>query len=237
MPLPRARPARVPSRETTANRVTTSAPTPMSRKPWPVDSTSKRMPTMAATSNTAASQKITPRTEAAGPPRALSVFIGFSTGARGHEVEGYRVQAVAQSGGGRAIVEYVAEVAAAAGTGDLGAHHAVAEVSGLGDIFLYRRGVEARPAATGVEFGAGVEQQVAAAHAEVLPRPILAVVDAGEGTLGALLAAHRVLLGGQSGAPVIVALVTPIVAHGSSAASRGRGQQSHSARGFSATMA
>src|SRR5690554_527887 len=84
----------------------------------------------------------------------------------GNKVQGYRVEAITQPGGRRSIFKYMSKMAAAAGTGNLGANHTMTEVRCLGDVFLHCRLVEARPATTGIELGRGIEQQAATTDTE-----------------------------------------------------------------------
>src|ERR1700727_909495 len=82
------------------------------------------------------------------------------------ELQRRRVDAVAQARGAGAVLEHMAEMAVALRAQYLGADHAVADVAFLVDMAFRRRGGEAWPAATGVEFGVGLEQGLAAAGAD-----------------------------------------------------------------------
>src|SRR5689334_13084972 len=68
-----------------------------------------------------------------------------------------------------------------------------------------RRG-EAWPSAAGVELGVGFEQHVAAAGADIGAGTVVVLIFAGEGTLGRLLAQHRVLHRRQFAPPLLFAL-------------------------------
>ena len=85
----------------------------------------------------------------------------------GVEVQRAAVDAVAQAGRVRAVVEDVAQVAAAALADDLGALHEEAVVGPGLDRLVVHRVEEARPAGAGVELGVRVEQLRAAALAAV----------------------------------------------------------------------
>src|SRR5439155_24632337 len=116
------------------------------------------------------------------------------------------VDAVALPGGRGAVVEDVAEVAAAALAQHLDAGHEVALVDTALDVRLVLGLPEARPARTGVELRARREQDGAAAGAAV--GAVVVVVDelAGEGRLGARLAQHLVLGRRELAAPLLVGL-------------------------------
>src|SRR5690606_16709005 len=116
--------------------------------------------------------------------------------------EGRRVDAVPQPRGMRPVGEDVPEVAAAARAQNLGAHHPVARVGLLVDRALAGRGVEGRPAATGVGLRVGVEQLGPAAGAAVRAGLEHVVVLAGERRLGALFAEDPVALGIELRAPL-----------------------------------
>src|SRR5580693_5967838 len=74
------------------------------------------------------------------------------------------VHAVAQAGRLRAIVEDVAEMAAAATAVNFGAQHAEGAVLGLADGVLERL-IKTRPAGAALEFGVGREQRQVTAGA------------------------------------------------------------------------
>src|SRR6202011_4379457 len=83
------------------------------------------------------------------------------------ELERRRVDAVAQAGRLRAVVEDVAQVATAIAALHFGAAHAVAAVRFRLDGFLLGRGVEARPARTRVELLVRAEQNLATTSASI----------------------------------------------------------------------
>ena len=96
----------------------------------------------------------------------------------------------------------MAEMAAAAGTMDFGAEHAVdAVLAGLDGLFV-EGGVEAGPAGAALEFGVGAEQRAGAAGAMVDALALFGVQRAGAGAFGAVVAHDLVLLGGQALAPL-----------------------------------
>ena len=110
-------------------------------------------------------------------------------------------------GGVRAVVEHVAEMAAAAGADGLGPHHAVARVGSQLDSLGGGRLVEAGPARSGVELGVGAEQLVAARRAAVHAVFLAVRVLAGERRLGSLPAQDLVLLRRQLPLPLLLGLV------------------------------
>ncbi len=96
-----------------------------------------------------------------------------------------RVDAVAQPGVGGPVAEHVAQVAAAAGTQDLGPRHAEAAVGPLDDGAGGAGPVEARPARPRFELGVGVEQLGAAAGAAEHTLAVDVEQVTGPGRLGA----------------------------------------------------
>ena len=123
------------------------------------------------------------------------------------EVQRAGVDAVAQAGRVRAVVEDVAEVAAAALADDLGAAHEEAVVGPGLDRVVVHRVEEARPAGAGVELGVGAEQLCAAAATAVDAVLLVVPVGAGERALGALLAEDLVLLGRELRPPLRLGLL------------------------------
>src|SRR3989442_1642160 len=91
---------------------------------------------------------------------------------RGMEDQPETVDAVAQSGRLRTVVEDVAEMAAATPAMHLGAEHAESAVLGLADIALNRL-AEPRPARATLEFGVGGAKRQVAACARRHPPTIL----------------------------------------------------------------
>src|SRR5947207_1319341 len=118
-----------------------------------------------------------------------------------NEIERRRVHAVAQSGGTRAVVENVPQMAIAAGAEHLVARHPQRVVSGDGDVLFGDRLPEAGPAGAGLEFRFGVEQGRGAADAPIDSIGMVVGVLSGEGAFGAFAAGYRKLLGGQLLAP------------------------------------
>src|SRR5262249_14129085 len=110
------------------------------------------------------------------------------------------VHAIAQAGRLRAVVEDVAEVAAAAAAMHFGAGHAEGAVLGGADRILQRL-VEARPASAALELGVGGEQRQVAAGAGENALAMLLQERARAGALGTLLAQDLVLLRRQLRAP------------------------------------
>ena len=122
------------------------------------------------------------------------------------ELQGDAVHAVAQAGRLRAILENVAEVAAATGAVDLGAGLEEAAVRGGADVGGIDRRPEARPASAGVEFLRGVEKGQPTGRADEDTLLVNVVQRAGEGPLGAVLAQHVELLGREDLLPLVFGL-------------------------------
>src|SRR5581483_4976483 len=116
------------------------------------------------------------------------------------------VHAIAQAGRLGAVIEDVAEMAAAAAAVDLGSEHAEGAILGLADRILERL-VEARPASAALEFGVGGEQRQVAAGAGKDALAMLLQKRARPRPLGALLAQDLVLLRGELRAPLVVGLL------------------------------
>src|SRR6476620_1620369 len=118
------------------------------------------------------------------------------------EFQRHAVDAVAQAGRRRAVVEHVAEMTAAAAAMNLVAHHAEGAVG----VFQHRvldRLVETRPARAAVELGCRIEERQVASGAGESAGAVLVVERAGEGTLGVLLAQHGILLGREQLPPFL----------------------------------
>src|SRR5881394_2787608 len=117
------------------------------------------------------------------------------------EIHRHAVDAVAQSGGRRAVREDMAQVTAAAAAVAFGAHHAVRAVAR----FLDRTGlriVEARPAGAALEFLLRLEQFLPAARAGEGPGALLVIKGATSRPLGAVLAHDVELLRVKDLAPL-----------------------------------
>ena len=127
-------------------------------------------------------------------------------GTMSDEAQSGFVDAIAESGGRRAVVEHVAQVGVAQAAQDFGAVHEEAVV-GLGvDVFGGDgRGV-AGPAGAGIELGGGAEERVAAADAAVESGGFRLIVGAGEGRVGGAAARGPILLRGELAAPVAVGM-------------------------------
>src|SRR6516164_339274 len=113
------------------------------------------------------------------------------------------IHAIAQPGGLRAIVENVAEMAAAAAAMHLGAGHEEAAVGLRLDRLLDRRR-KARPSRSAVELGIGGEQRLAATGAVVDALAVFLVERARAGALGAVLAQNLILGGRQLALPLLL---------------------------------
>src|SRR5438309_4085605 len=124
-----------------------------------------------------------------------------------------RVDAVALAGWRGAVLEDVAQMAAAAAAVHLHPLHAVARIPLRGDGARVGRAREARPAGAALELVVGAEQLRAAARAHEAPRLVVVPQRSAEGALGALLAEHAILLERQLAAPLIVGLLDLLV-HG-----------------------
>src|SRR3954454_20479493 len=116
------------------------------------------------------------------------------------------VDAVAQTRRLRAVVEEVAEMAAATAAMHLGAQHAEGAVLGLADGVVERL-VKTRPAGAALEFGVGGKQRQVAAGAGENPLAMLLHQRAGARPLGAVLAQDVVLHRGQLRPPFGVGLL------------------------------
>src|SRR4029077_14783579 len=99
----------------------------------------------------------------------------------GDELHGSRVHAVAQPRRLRAVLEDVAEMAAAARADDLDPAHEPGVVDVLVDRLLVDGGPEARPARAGLELRVGAEELLAAAGAHVGALGVIVPGVAGEG--------------------------------------------------------
>lgn len=129
----------------------------------------------------------------------------------GFQIDYCRVDAVALAGGGGAVLEDVAEVAAAVRADDFCAGHAMTDVRELLDGVGVGGGGEAGPAAVGVELVAGGENDVAAAGTGIVAVLVrLEVVFAGKGAFGVLFSQDSVLQRGQSLFPLRVGQSLPI---------------------------
>src|SRR6185312_1767386 len=124
------------------------------------------------------------------------------------ERERYRVDAVAQIGGSAVTLafEHVAQMAVAVGANDLDAPHPEAAVDPLDDPVARKGCEEARPAAMRIELRLAAEQFGATSAAAIHPDSLVVGVLAGERSLGGSSPEHRVLLGRQLGAPLLIGL-------------------------------
>jgi len=123
--------------------------------------------------------------------------------ARRLEGQSDAVDAVAQSGGRRTVLEHVAEMPAAAAAVHLGARHAEAAVDGGRDGTL--EGLKkTRPAGAAFKFTPGREERLGASGAAERAGPVLLQESTGSGRLGAVAAQHGVLLGRQRFTPFLV---------------------------------
>ncbi len=105
------------------------------------------------------------------------------------EVQGDAVDAVAQAGWRRPVLEDVAEVSTAAAAVHLRAHHPVGAIGGRTDRSLERR-EEARPAGSAFELAVGDKERLPATGAGERARPMLVEQRARAGVLGRMSAQY-----------------------------------------------
>jgi hypothetical protein len=120
------------------------------------------------------------------------------------ELEGSGIDAVAQSGRSRAILEYVTEVRIAAGAQHFYPSHEMAVVFLVDDILRSGRLPERRPSRTGIEFGLRVKQGSAAAGATIHALIVAVPVFPCECPLRPFFAAYMILPRGQLVFPFLV---------------------------------
>src|SRR5262249_2601411 len=111
----------------------------------------------------------------------------FAPGSLRLEVHRHAVNAVARVGRGGAVLQNVAEMAAAAAAMHLGADHAPTAIGGALDRARLRI-VKTRPAGAAVELGLGDEQRLAAAGAGERAGTLLVIERATARPFGAVLA-------------------------------------------------
>src|SRR6185312_7899133 len=131
------------------------------------------------------------------------------------ELEGSGIDAVAQSGRSRAILEYVTEVRVAAGAQHFYPPHEMAVIFLVDDIFRSSRLPERRPPRTGIEFGLRVKQGGATAGATIHPLIVAVPVFPCERPFRPFFAAYMILLRGQLVFPFLVRF-NKLAAHNSS---------------------
>lgn len=107
------------------------------------------------------------------------------------------VDAIAQSGGFGAVVEYMAEMRAALLAAYFHAFHAVAVVGARNDVFGQVGLPVARPSGQGIKFCGRIEQCIAAAYATIDALIVAVPICSGESRFGPALAAYPVLLPGK----------------------------------------
>src|SRR6266852_3469205 len=115
------------------------------------------------------------------------------------------VDAIAQAGRLRSVVEDMAEMAATAAAMHLGPRHAVGAVLCLAEP-IFQRLVEARPAGAAFEFGVGRKQRQVAAGAGEDALAMLLQQRARSRPFSAVLAQDLVLLRRQLRAPLGIGL-------------------------------
>src|SRR2546430_5780145 len=121
------------------------------------------------------------------------------------EHEAKAVDAIAQAGRLRSVVEDMAEMAAAAAAMHLGGGHAEGAVLGLAER-IFQRLIEARPAGAAFEFGVGRKQRQVAAGAGEDALAMLLQERARSRPFGAVLTQDIVLLRRQLRAPFGIGL-------------------------------
>jgi cytoskeletal protein CcmA (bactofilin family) len=109
------------------------------------------------------------------------------------EIQGRRIHAIAQPGGRRPILKHMSQMRVALGAANFGPHHAELRIPMLHQVAGLPGFVETRPARPGIEFGLGIEQRRAAAHAVIHSRLFRVPIPPGKRTLGARLAGHVIL--------------------------------------------
>src|SRR5215470_16969399 len=117
------------------------------------------------------------------------------------EVHRHAIDAVAQMGRRRPVLEHMAEMTATAAAMHLGANHAVARIR-RGFHRAGLRIVEARPAGAALEFGFGNEQLLSAAGARECSGTLFIIERAAPRPFGAVLAHDVVLLRSEDFAPL-----------------------------------
>jgi hypothetical protein len=122
----------------------------------------------------------------------LERFFGF-------EVQGQGVDAVALASWFRTVWENVAKVSLAVATNHFRADHAVGFIDYGFYLALGEDIVKAGPAGSGVEFGLGGEEVLAAGHTAIHAFFIMFVVFSAKRSLGAFEMAHVFLLFAQVG--------------------------------------
>src|SRR5262249_11020071 len=130
----------------------------------------------------------------------------------GNEIQRHAVDAVALTGGGRAVGKDVAQVTAAVCAVDFRSRHPVGAIDGRADRAGSRR-EEARPARTGIEFRVVGEELLAAARAIEGSRTFLGIQRAAVRTLRCVLPEHLVLFRRQRLLPLLVSLLNGKVRH------------------------
>src|SRR5581483_2205553 len=105
----------------------------------------------------------------------------------------------------------MAEVSAAVLAHDFDPFHAVAVIFFLLNVLCLNRLPEARPAATGVEFGRGREQISTTTNTLIGTFFVFEIILSCEWPFGGFLSAHRVLRRGQLRAPFFISFFNFIV--------------------------
>src|SRR5690606_8104689 len=134
------------------------------------------------------------------------------------EAQARAVDAVAQPGRRRTVLEHVAEVAVAVLATHLGARHVQLVVRAFDDVARLQRTREARPAAAAVVLVERGEQRLAGDHVDVDPGLLVVPELVAERRLGRLVLGDRVLHRGQACPQLGIARVAVrglgVVAHG-----------------------
>lgn len=118
-----------------------------------------------------------------------------------NQIQAHGVDAITQTGRRWTVGKHVSQMRITFGTDHFGADHAVTDIADFDHGTCANGLIKTRPAATGVEFSLRVEQGRIAADAVIDTIGFGAVVFARERSLGALEAAHVVLLGIEHRAP------------------------------------
>src|SRR6202034_3297775 len=120
-----------------------------------------------------------------------------------HELQGHAVHAITKPRRLGTVIEYVAEMSAAAPARNRRSHHAEAAVLGLVDRFV-ERCPKARPAGAAVEFGLGREQRQVAAGAGERAGAVFFEKRTRERPFGAFMPEYLISVRGQKLAPFVV---------------------------------
>ena len=132
--------------------------------------------------------------------------LAFAALGLGLEAQRGGVEAIAQAGRARAVLEDMAEMRIAAGADDLVSDHAMAAVGDGLNIFRGHGLEEAGPASPGIELRVGGKERQVAANAVINTILVVVVEEPAEGALRAFAARDAILLLGELLLPFLVGL-------------------------------